>query len=332
MQRPYFASREEYGRRFTSVDYWHPYIAIICQRHNLAPYQQIRAGKAGTHPVFIIDERYVVKLYAALFDGDESFRKELDLYRLCAYAPELLVPQLITYGSLFAEGSEYHWPYTISTVIPGVTIGTVLSDITFEDKLGVATAAGSFLHVFHHLPLERSSFFERSWEPFRAVLAYQRELCIEHHRQWNALPPHLIAQIEDYLPPIESLFDRQTTPYLLHTDLFDDHVLGFFDHGRWHTNGFIDFGDALVGDRLYELIALHIGLFHGDKRLLRAFIQTCGLADAPQDQFVLRIMSFALLRQFNVFQQFFEDYPEALTLPTLDELALFMWGDVNASA
>ena len=332
MQRPYFASREEYGKRFTSVDYWQAYIASICQRHNLAPYQQIRAGKAGTHPVFIVDERYVVKLYAELFGGDESFRKELDLYQLCAYAPELPVPQLITYGSLFAEGSEYHWPYTISTVIPGVPIGSVLSEISFEDKLGVATAAGSFLHVFHRLPLEHSLMFERSWEPFRAVLAYQRKHCIEHHRQWNALPQRLIAQIEDYLPPVESLFDQQTIPYLLHTDLFDDHVLGFLEHGCWHTNGIIDLGDALVGDRLYELIALHIGLFHGDKRLLRAFMQTCGLTNAPEEEFVLKTMSFALLRQFNVFQQVFDDSPEALTLPTLHELATFMWGDIHASA
>jgi hypothetical protein len=136
---------------------------------------------------------------------------------------------------LFAEGSEYHWPYTISTVIPGVPIGSVLSTISFEDKLGVVTAVGSFLHAFHRLPLEHQRVFERSWEPFRAILAYQRKHCIEHHRQWNALPQRLIAQIEDYLPPVESLFDQQTIPYLLHTDLFDDHVLGFLEHCCWHT-------------------------------------------------------------------------------------------------
>lgn len=328
MQRPSFASREDYATRFTNVDYWQPYIEDICQRHNMTPYQQIRAGKAGTHPVFIVDERYVVKLYAELFDGDESFRKELDIYQLCAYAPALPVPNLIIYGSVFAEDDGYRWPYTISTFIPGVSIGSVLHEITFEDKLGVATAVGSFLQTFHCLPLERSSFFQRSWEPFRAMLVYQREHCIEHHRQWNALPPHLIAQIEDYLPPIESLFDQRTIPYLLHTDLFDDHVLGFFENGRWNTNGIIDFGDALMGDRLYELIALHIGLFHGDKRLLRAFIHTCGLAQIAADQFVLKTMSFALLRQFNVFQPFFEDHPEALALTTLEKLALYMWGNI----
>lgn len=332
MQRPYFASREDYATRFTNVDYWRPYITSVCQRHHLTPYQQIRAGKAGTHPVFIVNERYAVKLFAELFDGEESFRKELDIYRLCAYAPALPVPKLITYGSVFDEDDSYRWPYTISTVIPGVSIGSVLPEISFEDKLDVATAAGSFLHTFHRLPLEHSSFFERSWEPFRVVLDYQRIHCIEHHRQWNALPPHLIARLDDYLPPIESLFDPQTIPYLLHTDLFDDHVLGFLEHGRWHTNGFIDFGDALAGDRLYELIALHIGLFHGDKRLLRAFVQTCKLADISEDQFVLKTMSFALLRQFNVFQPFFEDHPEALTSTTLEELALCMWGGITDPA
>lgn len=332
MQRLYFTSIGDYATRFTNVDYWQPYITSICQRHHLTPYRQIRAGKAGTHPVFIVDERYAVKLFAELFDGKESFRKELDIYRLCAFTPALPVPKLITYGSVFDEGDEYRWPYIISTVIPGITIGSVLPKISFEDKQDVATAAGSFLHAFHRLPLEHSSFFERSWESFRAVLAFQREHCIEHHQQWNALPPHLIAQIEDYLQPNESLFDPQTIPYLLHTDLFDDHILGYFEHGRWHTNGFIDFGDALVGDLHYELIALHIGLFHGDKRLLRAFVQTCRLADIPEEQFVRKTMSFALLRQFNVFQQFFQDHPEALTSTTLEELALFMWGDITEAA
>ncbi|HET6382587.1 MAG TPA: hypothetical protein VFJ58_04275 [Armatimonadota bacterium] len=47
----------------------------------------------------------------------------------------------------------------------------------------------------------------------------RRAGCGARHRAWNDLPAPLMAQIEDYLLPVERLVDRARPPVLLHTDL-----------------------------------------------------------------------------------------------------------------
>ena len=69
---------------------------------------------------------------------------------------------------------------------------------------------------------------------------------------------------------------------------------------RWRPIGVIDFGDAMVGDRLYELVALNLGLFRCDKRLLGIFLDTYGFDLALRRDFVRRAMSLTLLHEFNV--------------------------------
>src|SRR5712692_11270028 len=116
MQIPHFASREEYGKRFTDVKYWRPYVEAICTRHNFGPCNSVQAGFPGSNPVFIVngeegrDGGYVVKLYTHLFSGAESYLKELELYGLFARFPQLPFPTLVENGSLFPEGEGWYWP------------------------------------------------------------------------------------------------------------------------------------------------------------------------------------------------------------------------------
>jgi hygromycin-B 7''-O-kinase len=328
MQRPQFVSREEYATYFTSIDYWQPYVEAICERHDIAPITRIQAGKAGSNPVFIVNERFVVKLYTSLFGGAESVLKEIDLYELFAHTSQLPVPRLITQGSLFPQSEEgWSWPYIITTFIPGVPYGEVREQVPFEDKLSLASYLGTFLHTFHRLPLERSTYFKRSWEPFVDFLEEQRKNCVHNQSQWNALPQLLIEQIDDYLPPLSTMIDRNSEPLLLDCDLFEDHVLGNLEKDHWHTNGIIDFGDARVGGWLYEISVIHIGLFHCDKRLLRAFLTGYGIdiSKMKQEEFILEAMSFTLLHEYDLFIQVFRDYPAAKEVETLDELATLIW-------
>src|SRR5689334_4685658 len=67
LARPVFASGAEYAARFTDPAYWRPYVAAVCARHGLGPCAAIQAGRPGTHAVFVVDERVVVKLYSPLF-------------------------------------------------------------------------------------------------------------------------------------------------------------------------------------------------------------------------------------------------------------------------
>jgi hygromycin-B 7''-O-kinase len=329
MQRPTFASHEEYSRNFTDVDYWQPYVENICQRHNLQPSHHIHRGLPGSNPVFIVDERNIVKIYTHLFGGAESYVKELELYSLFARYPQLPFPVLLASGNLFPTGNGWHWPYIVISVIPGINIGEVYAQLNHQENIALANYLGQVLYRLHNLPLDGLQAFKPSWDDFARYLDLQRNSCVENHRRWKALPDFLIDQINDYLLPVQTLIDQARSPLLLHCDLNQDHVLGFLKDGQWQTNGIIDFGDARVGDWHFELIALHLGLFYGDKTLLRAFLESYGIDKMGEAQFVHKAMTYTLLFEFDVLNPIFLDKPTLRSVNSLADLAERLWNTDN---
>jgi hygromycin-B 7''-O-kinase len=325
LAHPVFDSITAYAQQFTNVDYWKPYVELVCARHQLTPGSNIRAGLPGTHPVFIVDERYVVKLYTDLFNSASSIDAEIDVYRLLGYAPQIPAPALFAHGTLFSKGEGWSWPYIVIEALPGISLDEAGEQVTYRHKLALARYLGPVVRSLHTLPLSDASYRHGSWDAFIHFLAKQRAACVDQHTRWQTIPDHLIAQIDAYLPPLETLADQTGMPSLLHADLNADHVLGFFQDDHWHTTGIIDFGDAKVGDPLFELIALHIGLFDCDKHLLQAFLECYGFHERLRDRFVLRAMSYTLLFEFNVFHSIFQILPTAHEVATLDELAALLW-------
>ena len=141
-----------------------------------------------------------------------------------------------------------------------------------------------------------------------------------------------MAQIDDYVPDIAELIDRSATPALIHADLNRDHVLGETVGGAWRPTGIIDFGDARVGDRMYELVALHLGLFDADPRLLRAFLDSYVFDDGLRRDFVRRAMAMTLLFEFNTLGEIMETLPGAVEAACLEDLAELLWGAAIAQA
>jgi hypothetical protein len=98
---------------------------------------------------------------------------------------------------------------------------------------------------------------------------------------------------------------------------------------RWNTNGLIDFGDAKIGNIFYELAALHLDLFACDKRLLAAFLKAYGLNWEPA--FTTKLMTTALMHQFDVFEPLFALKPELARSRSINEMADFFWNIENLS-
>jgi hygromycin-B 7''-O-kinase len=324
LTRPEFATVEEYAGCFTDAGYWRPYVEVVCVRHRLGPCRRVRPGLPGTHPVFIVDGRYAVKFYTRLFGGAASFPIELDVYGLIARTPGLPAPALMASGALFTGDDGWTWPYIVTRIIRGTSIGEVEDRVAYPDKVAMSAFLGRVVRRIHSLPLASARRLRPSWENFDLFLAERRAGCVEHARR-QGMPELLVAQIDGYLPALSGLIDRTSAPHLLHCDLNADHILGYFDGGRWRPTGIIDFGDAKVGDRLYELVAIHIGLFRCDKRLLRVFLRSYGFDEALRRDFVARAMSLTLLHEFDVLAEVFGMFHAASEIKDLDELAELMW-------
>jgi hygromycin-B 7''-O-kinase len=319
IERPIFASRTEYGARFTDATFWHPFVSEVCQRHNL-PCTSMRAGLPGTNAVFLVDQQYAIKLYPDLFGGAVSFPAERRCYELIAQAAGILAPMLIASGELFDRAGGWHWPYIVTTMVPGHSLGEAQA-VGFADRYALATWLGTLLRRIHTLPLNGNAPLRADWGDYAAFLSAQRAHVQERHSARGVLPEHLCAQLDAYLPTAESLVDRAKSPQLLHGDLNRDHVLGDWVAGHWQPCGVIDFGDARVGDPNYDLVALHLGLFDADKRLLQACLSSYGTPACAAD-LAQRAMALTLLHEFYVLDWFQLAIQQT---STLGELADLLW-------
>ena len=319
-----FDDFDHYCQHFMDPAFWTPHVTDVCARHGL-PAESIRPGLAGTYPTFIVAERWVVKFFGRLFDGEQAHAVEQAAAHLLRGWQALPVAQIQAEGRLRDEVDGWPWPYLIYNFLPGVSIGEVYNKLLPEEKLRLARDMGRVVRELHDLPLPAEGPLRCDWAPFRDFLGRQHATCAARLAEWKALPPHLLAQVEDFLPPLAELIDECVPPRFLHGDLTRDHLLGQVREGRWITSGWIDFGDARAGDPFYEWVALHLDLFGGDRELLNTFLDVYGLPAIQRKGFARRAMAYTLLFPFNVTGMHMERHPELAGCAALDELAEKIW-------
>jgi len=322
--RPVFASRQEYAERFADLVFWESSVRVICQRHDL-PCGRVHMGVPGTYPTFLVDDRWVVKLFGEWFDGGVSHAVERDVYALLRGQTDIPAPQLVAAGDLYSGGDGWPWPYLVSQQLPGRSLAQVRDLVAEDDLIGIARYTGQVLRRLHSVPITGGTALAPDWDSFVAFIAERRARCLADHRSWGSLPLALIAQIPDYLLPADVLFDRSTRPVLLHADVTMDHLLlQKGESGRWAMTGIIDFGDARVGDPLYELVALHLDALDCDKRLLQSFWDGYG-SDIARNDWVRRAMNYALLFPFDSLGAALRAHPALREARSLDDLAVALW-------
>lgn len=314
-----FISVNDYERQLTNVSFWCPAISDVCKRHQLAlslTNLYIRPGLPGTNPVFIVDNRVVIKFYEIhIFpSGERSFRIESDLYKWLQL-PSLRTPELIACGILEDR------PYIVTRIVPGASFSEAILKFKPSDRHVLAASLGRSLNYLHQISIDSHPILLQMRDEFNEFIQKQEKKCVKRHRRWHILPDHLIDQISSYLYNHEPL----KAVSLIHADISCDHVMVSFDSNEklWRATGLIDFGDAWVGDPAYELVALHCSLFDLDTDLLNTFLQAYQL---ERELIIERAMVAMLLFEFNIFKNVFEHRPNIFCeVTTLEELARRIW-------
>lgn len=301
---PAFASLQEHVSRLVDVDFWWPYLAEILERHDLAGAgREPVAGFNATSPTFLYGD-IVVKLFGYSRAWRTSHAAERATQRLLATDTEIAAPRLLGEGRLF-DDDDAPWPYLITTRMPGVA--SFRAELSAEQRHSVAAELGRQVRRVHALRPSGVAT-DADWPALDVAAAAAR----------SSLPPHLSAQIDDYLTRLRP-FDR----VFVHGDLAAMHV--FVEGGR--LTGIIDWGDAVVTDRHYELIQVYRDMFRLDKALLRVFLEA---SDWPLgEDFPRQALGLSLYRQAVGLVQHhtmdvFEPIAALLPLPdiaTLDDLA-----------
>ena len=289
-----------YRRLFFDADHWAPYVTWVARKHADMDEPTIRKGLAGTYPTFIVDDALVVKFYGEQFRGEPTHAAELAVAMSRPEERGIPAPRMVAHGSLYEGSSGWPWPYVVFEFVEGVSIGEAHERVSHGDKVGIAREVGAMARALHDAPVPADGPFAPTWDAYAAFLDAQRARCVENHREWGDLSPDLTSQIDDYLAPTSELIDRSRPAHLIHADMTADHLLGVEEADGWRTTALIDFGDAMVGDHLYELVALHLDMFHCDKALRGAYLDAYGVDRSLRRTLPRRAMSTTLLHQFDV--------------------------------
>jgi hygromycin-B 7''-O-kinase len=313
------APRERDPQRRCDSAFWRPRIAAVARRHGLGCHAIRPPARRGIHPVFIVDDLWVVKFLPAEMEGAAAFAVEMAMNRAIAAGGRIPAPAVIASG----EGPLAH---IVFERVPGTTWSDAFAEVTPANRERIARRLGEILRRLHALPAEALAGTGRSLEFYRAWLQDQREGCAARLRRRGSLPAHLIAQIDEFLPPLESSTRPGSPPGLLHGDLHANHLLGRGDGRDWALAGIIDFGHGMVGDPLYDLLEIHLDVFRCDKRLLAAFFDGYGREIVARRELPRRALSLALLSPFDPLAAVSRYHPGVLAdIPTLADLAAWLW-------
>ncbi len=290
---PVITTWAEWGRMFTNTAQWTAAVREICHRHGL-PVQRVEAGYPGTNAVFVVDDTYVVKVYAPFCP--EDFDLERELYALLGLNPHLPVPQLIAQGVL---EDQTRWPYIIIDFKPGVPIREVRAFIPRRNLERIAADLGEMVRELHRVPVASLTSLPHSrasWEAF----VQRRQIEVADPARWaGILPAPVVAEIPEFLASVLTE-DEETPLALLNGDLTEDHILLEHHDGKWRISALIDFGDALVGVRDYEWVALWFSGLERDYDGLTTFMAAYDPLLKLDDTFYRRAMAFTFLHEFGV--------------------------------
>jgi hygromycin-B 7''-O-kinase len=280
---PAVAGLDEYRAMKRSEGIWDAARKALCERHGLLP-DAFTRFPTGTHVVFGSDS-HVIKIFSPLWP--EDFVAERAALSAISGLP---VP------GMEAEGELEGWPYIVMTRLPGIQVKDLWEGFDDRTRRSVLEQLGSMLAGMQDLPAVPG--LEVDWDEFigRGMVAAP-----VHHAPLEA---HWAEWIGERL---EGFDEPPFDPVLLHADITDEHLLLSEIAGRWTVTGLIDFGDAMNGHPLYELVAPLCCMCFGRPGLAGALVRSAGLD--PDAELRRRLLAYCLLHRFGTIHSFLERFP-----------------------
>lgn len=269
-------------------------------------------------------------------DGD-SLEKESEVYDILIKSDkksihEAVFPQLIARGKLTI--AEKQVPYLVTSILPGDCLQEDYDELSPFDLSHIAKFLGRTLKILHSLPLEKANLFKGDWDPFVTFLENQKSNSLRTHQLTGTISKHLLNQLNSFLPQnILSIIDKGSNPVFLHGDITDENLLGIalepeneqaHNEVTWSPSGIIDFGDARVGDPIYDFISLHIACFRCDKQLFAEFLKSYGFKDWDKTH-AYRAMCYSLLHPCDAMRSVYQWKPEYKKVKDLHTLTAHLW-------
>lgn len=315
---PAVADLDAYRRMYRDEATWVPAMRAVCSQQGLDP-SELSIAAPGTHVVFRVGGDRYIKLFAPLWGSD--YASERAVLAALPDGPDRLVPRLVAAGEI--EG----WPYIVITAVHGTPLCEVSATLSVAQRLPIARQCGALMAWLHTTPLAGLGAIAVDWPAF---VAQQTEACVQHVAD-AGLGQGWVTSVRAMLGRTVSTSRARERGVLLSADVTDEHVMVEQRGGEWRVAGYIDFGDAMLGDRLYEFAAPACSIARGVPALARALLLGYGFADtALGPDLAERLTAYTLLHQYITVTDLLDLFPDPPR--TLAELVWRLWPLAGASS
>jgi len=175
-----------------------------------------------------------------------------------------------------AVGERDGWPYLVMTRVHGESLVDVWPRATEEERVDVLGQIGALIADVQHVPAGGVAGLGVPWADF---IARQIEDCEARHRRLG-LPDVLLRDMRPY---VDRAVARGALPaddgVLLTGEYTPENLLVEKRDGRWRIAGLIDFGDAMCGPGIYDLLGPSCFLGGGQDERVRALFRGAGVPD-----------------------------------------------------
>jgi len=303
---------ESYARVRGDPAVWLPALAVICERHGIDG-ADLYAERTGTNIVFRAGDGPWIKLFPPLWP--EDFVRERVGLEAVTGTEGLAVPQLLHEGEL--EG----WHYVVISNVPGRALGEIWIDLEDRQRIELAEQLGALIARLHAIDVAGCAPISADWSAFvtrRVAAVVPRNERAGANSAW-------LTELGVFATESAPLVSGPIEPVFLHADLTDEHVFVTECGGRWQISGLIDFGDAMIGDPLYEFAAPTAFLCQRRPTAQRALLRGYGFADAEVDDLLIgRLRAWTILHRFSKVSEILPFCPQPRP-KNLDEFLDALW-------
>jgi hygromycin-B 7''-O-kinase len=244
------------------------------------------------------------------------------------------VPRVLGHGVLQVGGVPFG--YLVMERLPGVNVGGAWSVLDWPDWMHIARSLGSILRQVHAAPIPpavaRRGRKKPTGEPANGTAGLPepatgcRSVGVEE--PGDAAPPRLAAQVPRFLERHPPAGDKERKR-LLHGDIHDGNVLvARRTSGRQGEGGglagigLVDFERAHPGDPAADLVAAHLRVLGGSRRLYKVVLEGYGFVEPPDPN---RLLVECILHPCGLFDALFRVRPDLREQADLEAVGKAMW-------
>lgn len=269
------------GARAVPDEVWIAALRELLPRHGLK-LTTVTKFADGEFPAFGLGAEYVVKLIPKIWvDVARRERAALDL----ASQRSDVVPRVT------ATGECEDWCYLVMTRRPGTPLNECWARLDADTRTAIATDVGCWLAHLHAMPITAAAEIETDhWLEF----VRKQSAAWPGRNDVAALDPRLRMTGPDYLSRVLNSHAADRLVFL-HGDLAPENVLVSEANDGWRITGVLDFGNARVGDPVFDLTAPTVLLAPGNHDVITAFCAGYGLAPRECDALRPVLMGYTLV-------------------------------------